>query len=262
MSKTATSKPYAQLARVYDLMGADEHSVMMTEYCQKIFQRFKIRPKNVLDLCCGTGTALEIFADWGYTVAGLDQSAAMLAVAAKKLKGRKIKLYQKSLPKFKLLDAHGKSTCRFDLVTCFYDSLNYLKNARELKASFRSVFEHLEPGGWFIFDMNTEASLRILWGGQIYAGAMDDIAWIWRNNFIEKKNAAECETTCFYKVGKMWDRFDEVHVERAYENAQIIEMLEAVGFDVKGFYKCHTFRKPTSKAYRICGVVQRPAGWR
>ena len=260
MKKTITSKPYSQLAHVYDLMGADEHSVMMTEYCQKIFKRFRIHPKNVLDLCCGTGTALEIFADWGFNVAGLDQSAAMLAVAAKKLKGRRIKLYQKSLPKFKLLDGSGKSTIRFDLVTCFYDSLNYLKNARELKASFRSVFQHLKPGGWFVFDMNTEASLNILWGGQIYAGADDDIAWIWRNNYIEKKNAAECETTCFIKVGKTWDRFDEVHFERAYDNAQIIEMFGAVGFDVKGFYKCHTFRKPTAKAYRVCGVVQRPEG--
>ena len=258
MKKTITSKPYSQLARVYNLMGADEHSVMMTEYCQKIFQRFKIHPKNVLDLCCGTGTALEIFANWGFNVAGLDQSAAMLAVAAKKLKGRKIKLYQKELPKFKLLDKSGKTARKFDLVTCFYDSLNYLNNGRELKGSFRSVFEHLEPGGWFIFDMNTDAALRILWGGQIYAGAMDDIAWIWRNDFDEERSRAECETTCFIKVGKMWDRFDEVHVERAYDNAHIIEMLEAVGFDIKGFYKCNTFRKPTAKAYRVCGVVQRP----
>ncbi len=258
MTENKTVPPYSQLARVYDLMGADDHSIMMTEYCLRIFKRFHIKPVKVLDLCCGTGTALKIFSDWGCTVSGLDRSAAMLGIAAKKLKGRRIKLYQKSLPKFRLFEKRGRKEVRFDLVTCFYDSLNYLTTQRDLKTAFRSVYEHLESGGWFIFDMYTEASLRILWGGQIYAGALDDIAWIWRNNFQKRRKTAECETTCFVKTGEKWDRFDELHVERAYENEKIITMLKAVGFVVKGFYKCHTFRKPGKKTFRVCGVAQKP----
>jgi SAM-dependent methyltransferase len=258
--KTANlSTPYSQLARVYDLMGADRHSVTMTDYCRKIFRRFKIHPQTVLDLCCGTGSALQIFSDWGLTVAGLDQSTAMLAIAARKLKGRKITLYQKSLPRFALLDDGRVGVVRrFDLVTSFYDSLNYLTTARDLKAAFRSVYKHLEPGGWFIFDMNTEAALKILWGGQVYAGTMDDIAWVWRNNYLKGRHAAECHTTCFVRKGKLWERFDETHVERAYPNEKIASMLEAVGFHIRGFYRCHTFRKPTTNTYRICGVAQRP----
>ncbi len=258
--KTANlSRPYSQLARVYDLMGADHHSVMMTDYCRKIFRRFNIHPQTVLDLCCGTGTALQIFADWGLKVTGLDQSAPMLAIAARKLKGRKITLYQKSLPRFALLDkGHASIVRRFDLVTSFYDSLNYLTNARDLKAAFRSVYRHLTPGGWFIFDMNTEASLKILWGGQVYAGAMDEIAWIWQNNYLKGRHAAECHTTCFVRKGKLWERFDETHIEKAYPNEKISSMLEAVGFEIRGFYKCHTFRKPTANTCRVCGVVQKP----
>lgn len=258
MTKTAASKPYSQLARVYDLMGADRHSVKMTEYCRAILGRFKIHPTTVLDLCCGTGTALRIFSDWGLTVAGLDQSAPMLAVAAKKLKGRKIKLYQKTLPRFALIGNNRSSQVRtFDLVTCFYDALNYLTNVRDLKTAFRSVHRHLNPGGWFIFDMNTEAALKILWGGQVYAGARDDIAWIWQNHYFEKRHAAECHTTCFVRKGKLWERFDELHYERACPNEKIVELLEAVGFEVKGFYKCHTFQKPTKNTFRICVVAQR-----
>jgi len=258
MSESATSKPYSQLARVYDLMGADRHSIKMTEYCRQIFRRFKIHPTTILDLCCGTGTALGIFSDWGFDVAGLDQSAAMLAVAARKLKGRKIRLYQKTLPRFTILenDRSGRTRC-FDLVTCFYDALNYLTVVRDLKSAFRSVRRHLNPGGWFIFDMNTEAALKILWGGQVYAGALDDIAWVWQNNYIENRQGAECRTTCFVRKGKLWERFDELHCERAYPNEKVVELLEAAGFEVKGLYRCHTFRRPTKNSYRICGVARR-----
>ena len=108
--------------------------------------------------------------------------------------------------------------------------------------------------------MNTEAALKILWGGQVYAGTMEDIAWIWQNNYLKKRHAAECLTTCFVRKGKLWERFDETHVERAYPNDKITSMLEAVGFEIRGFYKCHTFRRPTRNTYRICGVAQRPGG--
>ncbi len=256
---TTAMQPYRKLSTVYDRMGADRHSLKMTEYCRQIFRRFEIHPESGLDLCCGTGTALQVFADWGISMSGLDRSAPMLAVAARKLSGRRIKLYQKSLPRFRILRTDkSNQTGRFDLVTCFYDSLNYLKNGRELQAAFRTVYRHLSPGGWFIFDMNTPAALKILWGGQVYADARDDLAWVWKNYYSEKTRSAECHATCFVKTGRTWERFDEVHTERAHDNEKIISFLERAGFEVSGFYRCHTFRKPTRNSYRICGVCRRP----
>ena len=253
-----SAKPYTKFSRVYDLMGADRHSANMVEYTYKIFRRFKIKPSNGLDLCCGTGTAISLFLDQGLPMAGLDQSASMLAVAAKKLAGRKVKLYRKSLPKFKIPKmVDSNKIQKFDLITCFYDSLNYLRNARELKAAFRSTYRHLNNGGWFIFDMNTPAALRIVWGGQIYADARDDLAWVWKNTFYEKTMSATCYTTFFVKREKLWERFDEEHVEKAYDNDTIKQLLRNAGFQIKGFYRCFSFEKPKKGTYRICGVVRK-----
>lgn len=252
-------KPYSKLPTIYDNMGADRHSVQMTEYCREIFRRFRIHPVNCLDLCCGTGTALGIFTDWGFNASGLDRSGAMLAVAARKLRGRKIRLYQKSLPRFRILDTeNSRKTKQFDLVTCFYDSLNYLTNLRDLQSAFRTVRRHLQSGGWFIFDMNTAAALKMIWGEQVYADARDDLAWVWKNEFSERTQSAKCHTTCFVKKGRLWERFDELHIEKAYENEKIIKSLNTAGFDVKGFYRCFTFRKPGRNTYRVCGVAQKP----
>ncbi|UCD64773.1 MAG: class I SAM-dependent methyltransferase [Candidatus Zixiibacteriota bacterium] len=251
--------PYDRFADVYDRMGADEFSIKMTEYCLKIFRRFKIRPETGLDVCCGTGSAIKCFVEKGIAMSGLDGSASMLAVAARKLKGQRVTLYQRPLPRFRLYEfASARKTRRFDLVTCFFDSLNYLKNERELKTAFKSVYHHLNRAGWFIFDMNTPAAMKILWGGQIFTKAADDLYTVWKNEYFPKTKSATCHATFFRKKGKLWERFDEVHVERAYDNRIIMKALRDSGFRIMGFYRCFSFEKPRRGTYRICGIGKRP----
>jgi len=254
------TEPYAKFAAVYDEMGADDFSIRMTEYCFRIFRRFKIKPATGLDLCCGTGSAMLRFAQKGILMSGLDRSAYMLAVAAVKLKGHKITLYQKPLPRFRIIESNdSRKTRQFDLITCFFDSLNYLKNERELRVAFKSVFRHLHPSGWFIFDMNTPEAMKTLWGSQVFAQISDTLCSIWKNEYFPKTRSAACHTTFFQKVGSNWERFDEVHLERAYSNTTILKALRDSGFVVKGFYRCFSFQKPGRDDCRICGVAKKPA---
>ena len=252
------SEPYSKMAIIYDLMHADHHSLNMVDYTMKIISRFKIKAACCLDLCCGTGSALLEFHNKGYKVAGLDGSAAMLAVAAKKLKKTRVKLFQKSLPNFKILSSDNSTkTEQFDLITSFYDSLNYLKSETELKQAFKSVANHLVKGGWFIFDMNTPVALKTIWGGQVYAGAQDDLAWIWRNKSDSKTKTASVETTCFYKEGNEWKRFDELHTELSHSNTILRKLLRESGFTVKAVYRCGTFSKADKDTTRVCFVAQK-----
>ena len=249
---------YKKFATVYDQMDADQHSKKMIPYCQKIFRKFKIKPNRGLDLCCGTGSAIYAFENLGITMSGLDQSAEMLAIAAKKNKKHKVKLYQKSLPTFRLLDQNdSKKQQTFDMVTSFYDSLNYMLNEKDLGDAFSSVSKHLDSKGWFIFDMNTPQSLKTIWDEQVYAGVQNSMAWIWQNDYNPKIKQAACHATFFKKKGEHWERFDETHFERAYPNGLIQKLLRSSGFVIKGYYECYTFEKPTRDSYRICVVAQK-----
>lgn len=249
---------YIRFAEVYDLMGADKHSIKMTKYCFDIFDKFNISPTTGLDVCCGTGTAILKFSEMGIKMSGLDKSPYMLASAAKKLKGKKIKLYQKSLPKFKILQTkNSKKIQQFDLITSFFDSLNYLLSERELKTAFKSIYQHLIPGGWFIFDMNTPEALKYLWDGNVYADTKSDIAWIWKNEYIPKEKTAYCHATFFLKRGKDYKRFFELHKEKGYANGTIKKMLRETGFQIKGYYRCHTFDKVDRDTNRFCAVVRK-----
>lgn len=258
---TRSQKPIYQeaFASVYDAMGADSFSRRMAAYCvEELFPRFQINPVSGLDLCCGTGTAIELFADHGIPMAGLDQSSAMLAMAARKLAGRKITLYRKDLPKFRLTGADGRSVRCFDLVTSFYDSLNYQITRRDLLAAFRSVRHHLNPDGWFIFDLNTEAAYQAIWVEGVNAGQRESFAWIWTTNYNATKKLAHCETTFFLKKGVHWRRVSETHFERAYSIAELRELLGMAGFQLKGLFRCLTLDKAKPGDFRVCIVAKNP----
>lgn len=248
---------YHKFATVYDTMGADSFSRRMVPYCLNLFEIHKIHPISGLDLCCGTGSAVKLFAKQGFAMAGLDQSAAMLAVARKKLKGAHVRFYQKELPNFRIINNNGQ-TATFDFVTSFYDSLNYMRTEQKLKTAFKSVHRHLNKNGWFIFDMNTPEALKTIWDEQVYAGVKDEIAWVWRNEYNPAKKEAACYTTFFKKKNKInWERFDETHFEKAYSNTVIKKLLKESGFIVRGFYDCLKYTKPTRQSYRICAIAQK-----
>ncbi len=253
---------YQKFAQVYDRLEADRFSVRMAEYTLKILKRFEVDITDALDLCCGTGTAVKILSDTGMVMSGLDRSSEMLKMAKEKLRGRDIPLYCQALPRFKIqkrTSTNRPAARQFDLVTCFYDSLNYLLSKRELKAAFRAVRQHLRPGGWFVFDMNTPLALKTIWGAQPpFSGVKDDVAWIFKSEYFAENTTANCYVTLFVKSGRSWKRLDEIHTERGYPDKVIKSQLKDVGFKIKGYYKCLTFDKPDSTTSRICGVVQKP----
>jgi SAM-dependent methyltransferase len=251
-------RAFTRLAQVYDLKGHDRFSIRMVEYTFRLLKKFRFRPIRILDLCCGTGTAAIMFAEQGYQVTGLDVSREMLAVARKKALKKKLKVefLQKRLPDFEIRE--GKKQLRqFDLITCYFDSLNYILSEDDLFASFHSASRHLRPGGLFIFDMNTARALQFLWGDKIYAGIKPGVAWIWESIYYIRARQADLRATCFVRTGKLWKMFEEIHCEKAYSNTVIKEGLRSAQFEILAFYDCFKFRRPDKNCNRIAVVARK-----
>ena len=254
--------PYQKFGAVYDQIGHDCFSVAMAEYTMQLLAQHNFQPGDGLDLCCGTGTAIKWFRDRGLRMSGLDRSRPMLSVARKKLKGLGVKLHCQELPRFDIRAASSGTRTRrqrFDLVTCFFDSLNYLITERDLRTAFRATFQHLSPGGWFVFDMNTPYMLKNLVDNEEpVSGVRDDMAWLFRDRKTDRSDTVDFLLTFFIKKGRHWMRFDEVHRERGYATSKIKRWLKSAGFQVMGCYRCFGFESPEPTTKRICMAARRP----
>ena len=97
--------------------------------------------------------SVTVEASWGCQRArlvGLDASAEMLSGATTKVPSAELVLGD-------MTDFNLGTT--FDVVACVFDTVNHLVNYESWESLFKGVARHLEPGGRFIFDLNTTGRL-------------------------------------------------------------------------------------------------------
>ena len=83
-------------------------------------------------------------------MSGLDLSKGMLAIAKKEVP--QAKLYHQSMVNFKIPE-------KFDVILCIFDSINHIMKFSDWQKIFSSAHNHLNDGGVFIFDVNTQVKL-------------------------------------------------------------------------------------------------------
>lgn len=237
---------YEALARSYDGLTYDIPYEKILQFWETLLRRYRIQPKTVLDLACGTGSLSVLLAEVGYAVTGADLSPDMLAVADEKashLGENRPYFVCQPMQRLRLPQP-------VDSVICALDSLNYVTRPADVQKTFRRVHDALTPGGLFLFDINTPFKLRGL-AGQTFLDETDDTYCVWRTEFDEKRRLCFYGMDLFQRSGTHWDRSFEEHVEYAYTPAELTEWLRAAGFsriDVFGDRKC---RPPKLDELRI-----------
>lgn len=240
--------PYRSFAEVYDRIMADVPYDVWADYIEAVWRRFSFQPVKILDLACGTGNFTLELASRGYRMTGVDLSQAMLDVALRKAQrmNMDIKFFQSDLRNLELGDVfHG--------ATCVFDSLNYLLEPSHLKAAFRSVAQHLTSGGLFVFDVNTPQRLAAI-PYDIDIFDEEDYYVVWKDSYHRGKAMWQVNLTGFLKEGERWERFDEIHQERAFPIDDIKKWLTESGFVVLGVYDSCSFipaSQLTSRAYFV-----------
>ncbi len=210
--------PFSKVADYYDILMKGIDYSDWVEYTVELFKHFGHKPKRVLDLACGTGTATLEFVRRGFDVTAIDLSSEMLDILKKKKKAHKIEIIKADMQNFKL--SHP-----VDAVTCFFDSINYLTEERDLKRCFRCVYDALDEEGIFLFDMNSIYGLAKVWGTNTLIREIDNIYSVWRSVYDASKHISTLYLTLFVGDGKFYKRVEEVHQERAYPMEKIEELL-------------------------------------
>ncbi|HAF70882.1 TPA: class I SAM-dependent methyltransferase, partial [Candidatus Acetothermia bacterium] len=96
------------------------------------------------------------------------------------------------------------------------------------EALCRNVARVLNPGGLFVFDMNTRYGLAVNWQRHpcIVEADKDDLFIVHRPSYDHERNIATLRITGFYREGDVWRRIDEEHKERGYTLEEIQQALK------------------------------------
>jgi SAM-dependent methyltransferase len=147
----SATEGYERFARFYDAFTSASDYEMWTSHVLGLARQHGLAGTRLLDVACGTGKSFLPLSGRGFEVTACDISPAMLAEAARKAPD--VPLVEADV---RALDTLG----RFDLVTCFDDSLNHLLDEEELGSAFASLARNLAPAGLLLFDLNTLLAYR------------------------------------------------------------------------------------------------------
>ncbi len=215
---------YHALAFSYDRLTNDVPYRQVVKFYYEILKREGVSARTAVDLACGTGSVAKILAQDGLSVTGVDMSEEMLTVAWDKCADMENpprfvcqQLQQLRLPK------------AVDLAVCALDSLDYILDPKDCAQAICRVYKALNPGGIFIFDVNTPEKLKAM-DRQIFLDEDEDVYCVWRGEFNEQENICSYGMDLFQRQGNAWHRSFEEHREYAYSMQQLIDFLKAAGF--------------------------------
>ncbi len=221
VSPKSPLRPYELLSYYYDA-GWGTYSLRYPRILELVQARYGVRIESVLDMSCGTGRLVEAMRG-KYDVAGSDISDAMLRLARNRNPDVDLRIGNMTTVDF------GR---RFDAVLCTYDSINYVLEDDEMTRTLANMRRHLVDDGHLFFDFNTPRLYR-----EYHNDSIDRRI---NGRLIKQMLEYDPERHYGYTVFDFGDR-QERHVQRAYEYAEMADLLHTVGFRVLTCFDGGTF---------------------
>lgn len=264
---------YENLASVYDVFMDNVDYDGWCRYLVKQLYEAEIRDGLVCELGCGTGDMTERLARAGYDMIGIDVSPEMLGIAQKKellrrhpelqdedtaapaAEAEKIPDILYLLQDMRSFELYG--TVRAIVSVC--DSLNYITEEEELLQVFRLVNNYLDPGGLFLFDMNTPACYEAI-GDQTIAENRPEGSFIWENAYDPETQYNEYALTLFLPASTpesekdgaaYYIKKEEYHVQRGYTAETIRLLLKKAGLEVLSVTEAYTGKSAGDNTERV-----------
>lgn len=241
---------YTGFAGVYDRFMDNVPYETWCEYICEILRAQGITEGLVLDLGCGTGKMTRLLRDKGYDMIGVDLSGEMLEIA-REHDDEGILYLQQDMREFEL---YGTVAA----IVCLCDSINYLLEPEELSEVFSLVNNYLDPGGIFIFDMNTYYKYSEVLGDTTICENREHESFIWENYFDEETGINEYDMTFFVEQENgLFARFEETHYQRAYEIQEVQRLVEEAGLELLDIYGEGTMEMQEPDSERVYFVARK-----
>jgi len=230
---------FSKSAKYYDdiyLSQGKGYSVEAEKIHKFIQKHRKSQGKLLLDVACGTGIHAGYLSKH-YKVEGLDLDSKMLSVARKK--HPKIRFTQGNMIDFDL----GR---QFDVVTCLFSSIGYVKTKINLYKAIKNMSRHLLPGGlllvepWFTPEQ---------WNpGRVYTHQVEnpDLKIVRMSLSKQKGRISFVEFQYLIGTSKGIEHLAEIHTLGLFTHEEYLDAFKAAGLSV-----IHKKKEPGSRGLFI-----------
>ena len=203
--------------KVYNEFGWNYYPEIFGEHLLEWLRRNDVKPRNAMDLACGTGILCEILHKSGIQASGMDFSAGMIDIA----RSRNPEIHY---------DVADMITYRpekqFDLVTCTGDAINHISDLADVERIFHNVYAYTSPGGCFIFDILNENEVST---GEPFEMDFSDTIRVWFQMTRPGDKQVNLKIRV-YEKGNL--QFEENIRETIHDPAIICDLLRQSGFEV------------------------------
>ena len=238
---------YTGFAQVYDTFMDNVPYDEWGEYLVSLLKKYGVEDGLVLDMGCGTGAMTRYLDAHGYDMTGIDVSEEMLTIAKEKSLPDILYLLQ-DMREFELY-----GTMRAAVSIC--DSMNYILEEDDLLQVFSLVNNYLDPGGIFIFDLNTVYKYQEILGEQTVAEDREECSFIWDNFYDEEERINEYQLSLFIQNEQgTYNKYEELHLQKAYEQEEVVSFLYEAGFSFVRVLDAETMdevKEDTQRLYYI-----------
>lgn len=233
---------FGPVAAHYDLLMSGIPYDMWVGYLRLLFAHFEVRPEEILDVCCGTGTVAEMLTAEHYSLTGIDLSPEMIAEARRKAEEKSLDIdyFVADASTFDLpLD--------FDAAYSFFDSLNYINDLERFRMALARVASHMRPGGLFIFDLNTAYAFEKRMFDQQNLRRNAKLRYKWVGDYNPETRQIAVNMT-FWRGD---EEFHEVHRQRAHSHDEVMQGLADAGFESIRVFDSYTLDPPRRASDRV-----------
>jgi SAM-dependent methyltransferase len=275
-------QPYEHIAAFYDRLMSHVDYDRWANHVRDLWAEHRHGSiQSLFDAACGTGRFLEIMREPGMDCAGCDLSKSMIDLARQRLatpdelvamlmhsQGSN----QNELPEIMSTACqlsvqdlrHLQGDRQYDLVTCLYDSINYLLDERDFCQSLKRFKVLCKPTGLIVFDICTERNSldhfldyrdqdRVDGFNYERHSYYDVTSRLHRNDFAIWKNEQHPDG----EAGSIKEPlYEEAHVQRIWQLHEVQEMIRAVGLEEVACYAEFGFHRGTEDADRVHFVVR------
>ncbi|CDQ18064.1 class I SAM-dependent DNA methyltransferase [Halobacillus karajensis] len=217
------------MAHVYDLLMEDAPYDNWIQFTKRMVQKYKPDTHHILDVGCGTGEITHRLSNEGFLMTGLDLSSDMLTVAQQKHPKSNIQWLQQDMTSLNGLRG-------YDCIVSYCDVVNYLVDDDDVLSAFQSIYEALNEGGLFLFDVHSIDHIHNDLSGGTFAEVRDELSYIWFCDPGVRENSVVHDLTFFIKEQEKYKRFDEIHEQRGYDLDTLESWLTTAGFHVQDVY--------------------------